>query len=337
MGGTVLVTGGAGYVGAHCCKALASAGYRPVVFDNLVHGQEQAVRWGPLERGDIADRKRLDDVFAQHRPDAVMHFAAYIAVGESVVDPGKYYRNNVAGSLSLIEAAAANGIDKFVFSSTAAAYGLPENVPITEDEPNAPINPYGRSKLMIEQILFDFEQAHGLKSAIMRYFNAAGASPDGEIGECHDPETHLIPLALDAVSGEGPELTVFGDDYPTADGTCIRDYIHVSDLADAHVRALDYLGEDRSTRVFNLGTGFGVSVREILDSIERVTGRAVPHAFGPRRAGDPPVLVSDASRAGRELGWTPGMSDLDHIIETAWSWHQKQARSRSAEDATASR
>ncbi len=334
MGGTVLVTGGAGYVGAHCCKALAAAGYRPVVFDNFVHGQEQAVRWGPLERGDIADRERLDEVFAQHRPDAVMHFAAYIAVGESVVDPGKYYRNNVAGSLNLIEAAAANGIDKFVFSSTAAAYGLPKNVPITEDEPNAPINPYGRSKLMIEQILFDFEQAHGLKSAIMRYFNAAGASPDGEIGECHDPETHLIPLALDAVAGEGPELTVFGDDYATPDGTCIRDYIHVGDLAEAHVRALSYLEGGGATRVFNLGTGSGASVREILDAVERVAGKPVPHRFGPRRPGDPPVLVSDASRARDELGWVPSMSDIDHIVETAWRWHRQRSR-RAVEGITA--
>ena len=325
MAGTVLVTGGAGYVGSHGCKALAAAGYTPVVYDNLAHGHDRAVQWGPLERGDIADRKRLDEIFERHQPVAVMHFAAFIAVGESVNDPGKYYRNNVAGALTLIEAAVAHKIRRFVFSSTAATYGLPQRVPITEDEPNNPINPYGWSKLMVEQMLFDFERAHGLKSAIMRYFNAAGASPDGEIGECHDPETHLIPLALDAAAGKGPALTVFGDDYPTPDGTCIRDYIHVGDLADAHVRALDYLGEDQPTRVFNLGTGSGVSVREILDSIERVTGRAVPHAFGPRRAGDPPVLVSDASRAGGELGWTPSMSDLDHIIETAWSWHQKRA------------
>jgi UDP-arabinose 4-epimerase len=254
-----------------------------------------------------------------------MHFAAFIAVGESVADPGKYYRNNVAGALTLIEAAVANGVDRFVFSSTAATYGLPERVPITEDEPNQPINPYGWSKLMVEQMLFDFERAHGLKSAIMRYFNAAGASPDGEIGERHDPETHLIPLALDAVAGRGPALTVFGDDYPTPDGTCIRDYIHVGDLADAHVKALDYLDEGKATRAFSLGTGSGVSVREILDAIERVTGKPVPHSFGPRRAGDPPVLVSDASRAGSELDWTPAMSDIDTIIATAWAWHQKHA------------
>ena len=325
MGRTVLVTGGAGYVGAHGCKALAAAGYRPVVYDNLIHGHEWAVQWGPFERGELSDRARLEQVFVSHRPEAVMHFAAFTAVGESVTDPGKYYRNNVAGSLTLIEAAAAHGVDKFVFSSTAAAYGLPASVPITEDAPNKPINPYGRSKLMIEQILFDFERAHGLNSAIMRYFNAAGASPDGEIGECHDPETHLIPLALDAVAEKGPELTVFGTDYPTPDGTCIRDYIHVGDLADAHVRALDRLAAGGETRAYNLGTGSGVSVREILDAVERVTGKAVPHRIGPRRAGDPPVLVSDPSRARAELGWEARMSDIETIIATAWAWHQRPA------------
>jgi UDP-arabinose 4-epimerase len=319
--GAVLVTGGAGYIGAHACKALSVAGYRPVACDNLVHGHESAVRWGPLEIGDIADRARLDEVFAAHRPEAVMHFAAFTAVGESVADPGKYYRNNVAGTLGLLEATVAHGVGRFVFSSTAAAYGLPERVPIREDEPNRPINPYGRSKLMVEQMLADFAAAHGLKSAIMRYFNAAGATPDREIGEDHDPETHLIPLALDAAAGQGPALTLFGDDYPTPDGTCIRDYIHVSDLADAHVLALDRLGEVEPVRVYNLGVGSGVSVREILAAIERVTGRSVPHRIGPRRAGDPPVLVADSSRARSELDWSPRMSDIDTIIATAWAWH----------------
>jgi len=256
---------------------------------------------------------------------AVMHFAAFTAVGESVSDPGKYYRNNVGGTLSLIEAMAAHGVDKLVFSSTAAVFGEPEEVPITEGCAQRPINPYGRSKLMVEQMLGDFDRAHGLRSVPLRYFNAAGASPDGEIGECHDPETHLIPLALDAVAGRGPELIVFGDDYPTPDGTCIRDYIHVGDLADAHVRALRHLEAGGASRAFNLGTGAGVSVREILDAIERVTGRAVPHRFGPRRPGDPPVLVSDASRARAELGWNPSLSDIDTIIATAWSWHQSGA------------
>jgi UDP-arabinose 4-epimerase len=324
MRGTVLVTGGAGYIGAHACKALNTAGHRPVVYDNLVYGHEQAVQWGPLERGDTADRARLDEVLAAHRPLAVMHFAAFTAVGESVADPGKYYRNNVAGTLGLLEAMVAHGVDRFVFSSTAAAFGLPERLPITEDEPDRPINPYGRSKLMVEQMLADFAAAHGLKSAIMRYFNAAGASPDGEIGEAHDPETHLIPLALDAAAGKGPPLTVFGEDYATPDGTCIRDYIHVGDLADAHVLALDWLGEAEATRVFNLGVGSGVSVREILDAIARVTGKAVPHQIGPRRAGDPPVLIADASRARSELGWMPRLSDIDTIVGTAWNWHQRQ-------------
>jgi UDP-arabinose 4-epimerase len=322
---TVLVTGGAGYIGAHGCKALSQAGYQPVIFDNLLQGHEQAVQWGPLEIGDVADRPRLDEVFERYRPSAVMHFAAFACVGESVRDPGKYYRNNVGGTLSLVEAMLAHGVHKLVFSSTCATYGDPERVPITEDEPQSPINPYGWSKLMVEQVLSDFERAHGLRSVMLRYFNAAGASLDGEIGECHDPETHLIPLALAAAGGKGPKLTVFGDDYATPDGTCIRDYIHVDDLANAHVKAIDYLREDNETRAFNLGTGSGVSVYEILDAIERVTGRPVPHRFGPRREGDPPVLVSDATRARNELGWIPTSSDIDTIIATAWSWHQSRA------------
>ena len=326
MAGTVLVTGGAGYVGAHGCRALAAAGYSPIVYDNLVYGHEAAVRWGPLERGDTADRARLDEVFARHRPVAVMHFAAFTSVGESVADPGRYYRNNVGGTLALLEAMAAHDVRRFVFSSTAAVYGLPQAVPIPEDAPAVPINPYGQSKHMVERMLLDFEAAHGITSAMMRYFNAAGASPDGEIGEDHDPETHLIPLALDAAAGKGPELTVFGTDYPTSDGTCIRDYIHVGDLADAHVRALDYLAGGGKTRAFNLGTGSGVSVREILDAIERVTGKAVPHQVGPRRPGDPPELVADPSRARAELGWEPALSDIDTIIATAWAWHQRAAQ-----------
>lgn len=322
--GTVLVTGGAGYVGAHGCKALAAAGYIPIAYDNLVHGHEHAVQWGPLERGDIADRDRLDAVIRQHRPAAVMHFAAFAYVGESTSDPGKYYRNNVGGTLSLLEAMRSHGIDKLVFSSTCATYGEPQLVPIREDEPQQPINPYGKSKLMVEEILGDFGRAHGLKSTVLRYFNAAGASADGEIGECHDPETHLIPLALAAASGEGPELTVFGTDYPTPDGTCVRDYVHVEDLADAHVRALELVGKSAVSGAYNLGTGSGVSVRQILDAVERVTGKAVPHRFGPRRPGDPPVLVSDVSRARAELGWVARRSDIDTIIRTAWAWHGSQ-------------
>lgn len=320
----ILVTGGAGYVGAHACKALAKRGYRPIAYDNLVYGHEAAVKWGPLEIGDIADRARLDAVIAQYRPQALMHFAAFTYVGESVADPGKYYRNNVAGTLSLLEALRDHGIGKMVFSSTAAVYGTPDMVPIGEAAAKAPINPYGLSKWTSEQMIADFGAAHGLRSAVLRYFNAAGADPDGELGECHDPESHLIPLAMQAVTGHGPALTLFGDDYPTPDGTCIRDYIHVADLANAHVQALEQLDHRDGADAFNLGTGQGVSVREVLDAVGRAAGKPVPHSIGPRRAGDPAELVSDPGKANRELGWKPAMSDLDTIVDTAWAWHNRK-------------
>jgi UDP-arabinose 4-epimerase len=320
---TVLVTGGAGFVGSHACKALSRHGFTPVVYDNLSHGHEDAVRWGPLERGDLLDRTRLGEVIAAHNPAAIMHFAAFIAVGESVTDPGKYYRNNVAGSLSLMEATRDHGIKAFVFSSTAAVYGLPEVVPIPEGAPKLPINPYGHSKWMVECMLRDFGEAHGLKSMALRYFNAAGADPDGETGERHDPETHLIPLALDAAAGIGKPLTVFGEDYDTPDGTCIRDYIHVADLAEAHVAALQALLDGAGSNAYNLGTGNGFTVRQAIDAVEKVTCRAVPHSIGPRRAGDPASLVADPSAANRDLGWRPLVSDLDSIVATAWAWHQK--------------
>jgi len=319
----ILVTGGAGYVGAHACKALAAGGYRPVVYDNLVYGHEAAVKWGPLETGELADRARLDEVIARYRPQAVMHFAAFTFVGESIADPGKYYRNNVAGTLSLLEAMRDHGIGKLVFSSTAATYGTPETVPIPESAAKAPINPYGHSKLAAEQMIADFGAAHGLRAAALRYFNAAGADADGEIGECHEPETHLIPLAMRGVTGDTPPLTVFGDDYPTPDGTCIRDYIHVSDLAAAHVLALGRLEQREGFDAFNLGTGAGASIREVLQAVEKVAGKPVPHAVGPRRAGDPAVLVSDPGKANRELGWTPFSSDLETIVSTAWAWHSR--------------
>ena len=322
--GPILVTGGAGYVGAHVCKALAKRGYRPIAYDNLVYGHEAAVKWGPLEIGDIADRARLDAVIAQYRPQALMHFAAFTYVGESVADPGKYYRNNVAGTLSLLEALRDHGIGKMVFSSTAAVYGTPDMVPIAEAATKAPINPYGLSKWTSEQMIADFAAAHGIRSAALRYFNAAGADPDGELGECHDPEAHLIPLAMQAVTGDGPPLTLFGDDYPTPDGTCIRDYIHVADLANAHVQALEQLDHRDGAEVFNLGTGHGVSVREVLDAVGRAAGKPVPHSIGPRRAGDPAELVSDPGKANRELGWKPAMSDLDTIVDTAWAWHNRK-------------
>jgi len=324
---TILVTGGAGYVGSHACKALADRGYRPVVFDNLVYGHEAAVKWGPLEVGDIADRARLNAVIAAHLPAAVMHFAAFTYVGESVADPGKYYRNNVAGTLSLLEAMRDHGIGKLVFSSTAATYGAPDAVPIREDAVKAPINPYGQSKWTAERMISDFSTAHGLRSAALRYFNAAGADPEGEIGECHEPESHLIPLAMQAVTGDGPPLTVFGDNYPTPDGTCIRDYIHVTDLAEAHVRALEQLDRRGGADAFNLGTGRGASVREVLAAVASVAGKPVPHSIGPRRDGDPAELVSDPAKAMRELAWKPSNSDLETIVATAWAWHR---RSRSA-------
>ena len=320
--GVVLVTGGAGYIGSHACKALARAGLQPVVADNLVYGHDSAVKWGPLEEGDISDRPFLDALFDRYRPTAVMHFAAYAYVGESVTDPGKYYRNNVGGTLTLLEAMRDHQVRSLVFSSTCATYGLPSRVPIPEDEPQQPINPYGASKLMVERILADFDVAHGLKSIALRYFNAAGADPDGEIGERHDPETHLIPLALDAACGRG-RLTVHGNDYPTPDGTCIRDYIHVSDLADAHVLALKRLAGGAGSDRFNLGTGNGASVLEVVKAVEQVTGHQVPFEVGPRRPGDPPVLVSEASRAAEELGWDHRRSDLDIIVRTACNWHRK--------------
>lgn len=324
----VLVTGGAGYIGAHACKALARAGYLPVAYDSLVHGHEWAVKWGPLECGDILDRARLDDVIAKWRPAAIMHFAAFAYVGESVTDPGKYYHNNVAGSLTLLEAARDHGIDRFVFSSTCATYGVPDRLPIREDTPQHPINPYGASKLMVERMLADFGTAHGLRSIALRYFNAAGADPDGEIGESHDPETHLIPLVLDAASGRRPTVTIFGTDYDTPDGTCIRDYIHVTDLAEAHVLALQALENGAPSSAYNLGNGQSYSVRAVVDAVERVTGLEVPLVLGPRRPGDPAALVSDATTARDELGWQPRIGDLDEIVRTAWAWHQKGANSR---------
>ena len=322
MNRSILVTGGAGYIGSHACKALAQAGYTPVVFDNLVYGHPWAVRWGPLEQGDIADRDRLDAVLQQYKPVAVMHFAAYAYVGESVQNPGKYYRNNVAGTLTLLEALRDHNIDKFVFSSTCATYGVPTQIPIPENHSQQPINPYGMSKLMIEQILRDFDHAHGLRAMCLRYFNAAGADPAGEIGEAHDPETHLIPLVLDAALGRRPAITVFGDDYATPDGTCIRDYIHVTDLAAAHVLALQALEQGAASTAYNLGNGQGFSVREVIDCARQVTGRAIPVETGPRRAGDPPRLVGDAERIRSDLNWQPQYADLKAIVQTAWQWQQ---------------
>ena len=317
----VLVTGGAGYIGSHGCKALAGAGAVPIVYDNLEYGHEWAVKWGPLERGDIGDRARLDAVIGRYKPQAVVHFAAYAYVGESVGDPGKYYRNNVAGTLTILEAMRDHGIARIVFSSTCATYGTPARLPITEETPQAPINPYGRSKLMVEQMLADFSRAHGIGWTALRYFNAAGADAGAGIGESHDPETHLIPLVLDAAYGLREAITIFGTDYDTPDGTCIRDYVHVSDLADAHVLALAALNSGGASGAFNLGTDSGHSVREVIAAVEQATGRTVPVVEGPRREGDPAVLVADAARARNELGWTPRHGELRDIVASAARWH----------------
>ena len=320
---TVLVTGGAGYVGAHCCLALAEAGFRPVVYDNLSNGHERAVQWGPLERGDIRDGARLDAVIADHRPVAVLHFAALIEVGESVRSPGRFYDNNVGGAISLVEAARRGGIDKLVFSSTCATYGDPVRLPMDEDHPQSPLNPYGRTKLMIEQALADYDAYAGFRSVSLRYFNAAGADEAGRIGESHEPETNAIPLALETGLVLRDCFKLFGDDYDTRDGTAVRDYVHVLDLADAHVRALRYLLEGGATTVFNLGTGEGTTVRELVGAIHRTTNRPLPVEVVARRPGDAPCLVADSTRARTVLGWRPTRS-LDDIVRSAWRWHARQ-------------
>lgn len=319
---TVLVTGGAGYIGSHACKALRNAGYLPVTYDNLSTGWRDAVKFGPFEQGDLLDRERLDEVFATHKPSAVMHFAALSQVGESMSDPGKYWLNNVTGSLHLIEAAVAAGCLNFVFSSTCATYGDQDNVVLDEQSPQQPINAYGASKRAIEDILRDFGVAYGLNHVIFRYFNVAGADPESEVGEFHQPETHLVPLILDAIEGKRAALTIHGTDYPTPDGTCIRDYVHVCDLVDAHILGLKWLEDGHGSRVFNLGTGTGFSVREVIEKSRFVTNREVPFVEGPRRAGDCTKLVSGSTRATEELGWTPTRSTLKSMIGDAWRWHQ---------------
>lgn len=320
--GKVIVTGGAGYIGSHACKALALDGYEPVVFDNLSIGNRWAVRWGDVELGDILDPARLHEVFRAHKPVGVLHFAALALVGESMTLPGLYYRNNTGGALNVIETCRIHEVPAFVFSSTCAVYGTPATVPIVESTPTAPINPYGASKLMVEQILADYERSYGFRFAALRYFNAAGADPDGEIGERRDIESHLVPLVLDAIAGHKPPIKVLGTDYPTSDGTAVRDYIHVADLAAAHVRALNSLMAGEPSFTVNLGTGTGYSVKQVIEAAGRVTGHDVPHELAARRPGDPPELVSDASAATQRLGaeLTP-LSGLDNIIETAWRWH----------------
>jgi UDP-glucose-4-epimerase GalE len=320
-GRAVLVTGGAGYIGSHGAKALSRAGYKVVVYDNLVAGHRGAVRFGDLVEGDILDVDTLRDAMRRHKIFAVMHFAAFLDVGESVRQPSKYYRNNVAGALGVLEAMAAESVKHFVFSSTCAVYGEPIETPIGESHPKQPINSYGESKLAVERALPHFERAYGMSWAALRYFNAAGADPDGEIGEDHAREIHVIPRAIEAATG-GRGLEVFGDDYPTPDGTCLRDYIHVSDLADAHVRALEAIAETGKSGAYNLGTGRPHSVREVIDTVSRVTGRQVPWTLGPRRPGDPAVLFASPHKAHEELHWSPRFVDLESIVRTAWNWHR---------------
>jgi len=317
----VLVTGGAGYIGSHAAKALATAGYRPVTYDNLVYGNHWAVQWGPFVEGDIGDRDRLLRVFDRYDIEAVMHFAAFAYVGESMAKPALYFENNVTKSLTLLDAMDKAKIRHMVFSSTCATYGTPEAMPITEDTPQHPVNPYGETKLMVERALHWHGKANVLTSVALRYFNAAGADEDGDIGESHLPETHLIPLILDAALGRRAAIDIYGTDYPTPDGSCVRDYIHVADLADAHVRALDYLLDGGATTAVNLGTGRGYSVREVIAAVERVTGTRVPRREMARRAGDPAVLIADPSRARKLLGWRPTRSDLETIIRTAFTGH----------------
>lgn len=318
----ILVTGGAGYIGSHLCKYLAKKGYLPVVVDNLVNGHKKAVKWGPFYQGSIQNPSLLDHVFTVHRISCVMHFAAYCYVGESVSDPGPYYENNVANTISLLSGMRKHGIDKLVFSSSCTTYGTLNEVPVTENHPKNPINPYGRSKRMVECILKDYHQAYGISSVCLRYFNAAGADPEGEIGEDHDPEPHLIPLVLYTAMGKRKQVVVNGNDYPTKDGTCIRDFIHIEDLALAHHLALERLLEGKPGDVYNLGNAKGFSIVQIIETAEKITGKTIPRIFSERRPGDAPVLVGSSEKAVRELGYRPQHADLETIIRSAWNWHR---------------
>jgi len=318
----ILVVGGAGYIGSYMCKYLAKKGYNPIVLDNLVYGHRQAVGWGPFIKASMADSKLLKSIFTEYRVEAVMHFAAFCYVGESVLEPGKYYRNNVANTLNLLEVMIENNVKSFIFSSSCATYGEPIEIPITERHPQNPITPYGRSKLMVEQILKDFSNAYGLKYVSLRYFNAAGADPDGEVGEDHRPETHLIPLVLQTALGQRERINIFGDNYPTKDGTCIRDYVHIADLAQAHLLALERLMNGMQEGEYNLGNGDGFSVKEVIEVARNVTGRAIASKVTKRRPGDPAVLIGSSKKIIKELGWKPQFADLSTIIETAWKWHK---------------
>lgn len=325
----IFVVGGAGYIGSHCCKALAEAGFEPVVYDNLSTGHAEFVRWGKLIEGDIRDGDRLAKAVRDTRPEAVMHFAGLVVVKDSIAHPEEYFDVNVAGGLCLLDAMLASDVNKIIFSSTCAVYGEPETFPISETAPTNPVNPYGGSKLAFERMLAEFDVKHGLKSVCLRYFNAAGADPGGEVGEWRAEETHLIPLVIMAALGREPSIRIFGSDYATPDGTAVRDYIHVTDLADAHLRALDYLQGGGGSDVFNLGTGVGTSVAEIAAAVERASGCTLDRSVSNRRPGDPPTLVASAEKARGVLGWTPAHSDIDNIIRTAWHWHSQDAAVRS--------
>ena len=320
----ILVTGGAGYIGSHVNKLLAREGYETVVFDNLIYGHWEAVKWGTLIEGDLKNIDEIEAVFERYPIEAVFHFAAYAYVGESVAEPEKYYYNNIGCTLNLLKVMRKYGCDKIIFSSSCATYGEPEKMPITEDMPQNPINPYGFTKYAVERIFKDYERAYGLKYVVLRYFNAAGADPEGEIGEAHDPETHIIPLILDAASGKRPNVKVFGTDYPTRDGSCIRDYIHVSDLATAHLLALRHLEAGKPSQFLNLGNTKGTSVLELIEVAKRVTGRDIPVELTERRPGDPAILVGSSEKAKRVLGWEPMYGDIDTIVRHAWAWHEKR-------------
>lgn len=322
---TILVTGGAGYVGSHCCKAFAEAGWNVVVFDNLSRGWRESVRWGPLIEGDILDQAAIGAALAEHGPDLVAHFAAFAYVGESVEQPAIYYRNNSVGTLNLLDAMRAHGVERLIFSSTCASYGVPERLPIDETHPQSPINPYGWSKFIIERMLEDYGAAYGFSSVSLRYFNAAGCDPDGEIGERHEPETHAVPLAIEAALKPERRFTVLGSDFATRDGSAIRDYIHVGDLARAHVLAGEKLMRERGVHVYNLGTGVGTTVLELVEAVKRAAPSAPKVDLGPRRPGDPPVLVASFEKARNELGWEPRQSDIDHIVRTALHWQQARS------------
>ncbi len=325
---TILVTGGAGYVGSHCCKAFANAGWNVVVYDNLSRGWKEFVKWGDLVEGDVRDAEHLTSLCMKLRPDMVAHFAALAYVGESNTHPAEYYQTNVVGTLNLVEAMRKSQTRRLVFSSTCATYGIPDVVPISEGTDQRPINPYGRTKLMVESILRDYDSSYQMKSVILRYFNAAGADPEGQVGERHHPETHAIPLLLEAAAGRGEGFTIFGSDYDTPDGTAVRDYIHVTDLADAHLKAVQYLDSGKGSDVFNLGLGLGVSVKALIDAVEQHTGSQVKNKHGLRRQGDPGSLVADALKANSVLGWTAKRSDIETIIKDAWRWYQKEEESR---------